>query len=210
MDLMARYPDNYFNLAVVDPPYGIGEDWKKRTRTNRFVDTSYKNNLRVDERYFSELKRVAKNYIFWGYNYYTEFLKSTNYLICWDKGCGDNWVVNYSQFELACTNIKKPAKMFRHDWDGYRRGKETGVEKIHPHQKPILLYEWLLERYAEENDKILDTHLGSGSIALACIRSNKNLQLVGCEKERVYFEAIVERIKDMPISKKGEFYAKSQ
>ena len=192
MDYMRTQPDNAFDLAIVDPPYGIGQDWKtrKKNRTHHFPETTYQNQP-VDQDYFDELKRICQHWIIWGWNYYTEYLGSTNYLICWDKGCGNNQVVNYSQFELAATNIRKPAKHIRLIWDGYRRCEKE--PKIHPHQKPIKLYEWLLLHYASPDDRILDTHLGSASSAIAA--HQLGFDFVGCEIDTHYYNALLNRFK---------------
>ena len=123
---MGRYPNKHFDLAITDPPFGIGRDWKKR-RNNKYCDTTYKNDKIPDEKYFSELFRVSKNVIIWGYNYFTKYLGSTNYLIVWDKKSNNNEVFNYSQAELAYTTIRKPIQIIQVPWDGYRMGKETGV-----------------------------------------------------------------------------------
>jgi len=193
MEFMRTVPDKYFDLAICDPPYGIGQDWKKRNKGAGYKDTTYKNDSIPDVVYFEEVKRVSKNYIFWGWNYYTEILGPTNYLICWDKQSAENESFYYSQFELASTSIRIPANMVSIPWDGYRMGKETGKKKIHPHQKPIGLYKWLLKNYAKEGDKILDTHLGSGSIAIAC--HDYKFELVGTEIDSDYFNAAVKRLK---------------
>lgn len=186
---MARYPDKFFDLAVVDPPYGIGMDWKKRTnnRRNGFKDTSYQNTP-VGQEYFNEIKRVSVDWVIWGWNYYTEFLGSSNYLICWDKQSADNPVFYYSQFELAIASKKVPAKIISISWDGYRMGKETGVDKIHPHQKPIALYDWVYKNYLPNGGKVLDTHLGSGSNRIAADKAG-NIDFVGFELDKDYFDA---------------------
>lgn len=163
MEYMKSIPDKFFDLAVVDPPYGIGQDWKKRNKGAIYHETSYKNNNCPDKRYFEELKRVSKDVIIWGYNYFTEILGSTNYLIIWDKQSNNNSVFKYSKVEIAFTTKRIPANLVSIPWDGYRMGIETGQRKIHPHQKPISLYAWLYKNYAKPGDKILDTHLGSGS-----------------------------------------------
>jgi site-specific DNA-methyltransferase (adenine-specific) len=194
MGLMARYPDKYFDLAIVDPPYGIGEDWKKRHKGRQYPDTTYKNDRPPPPEYFSKLKRVSKEQIIFGYNYFTEHLGSTNYLIIWDKMSNDNDVFCYSQVEIAYTSIHKPARLLSVPWDGYRMGKETGIRKIHPHQKPIELYVKILQRYAKPGDKILDTHLGSGSIAIAC--HDLGFDLTACEIDRDYYNAAMERLRE--------------
>ena len=188
MELMARYEDNHFDLAIVDPPYGIGFDNKIREKRKKNWD----NEIPKDE-YFEELKRVSKNQIIWGGNYFP-------YL--WDNGCRGfvfwNKDVNfdtYSAGELAYTSFNKPAKYFYYAWNGLAdgvRGRNKKQKTIHPTQKPVKLYEWLLMNYAKEGDKILDTHLGSGSIAIAC--HNLGFDLTACELDKEYYEASMKRI----------------
>jgi site-specific DNA-methyltransferase (adenine-specific) len=186
MNLMARYPDNYFELAIVDPPYGIGEG-KKTVRTrkkhvNRVIhnDKEWDSNIPTKE-YFNELKRVSKNQIIWGANYMVEHLPPSMGWIFWEKKIGGD----FSDGELAYTSFKRALKMYT-KWSG-------GANKIHPTQKPVKLYEWLLMNYAKEGDKILDTHLGSGSIALAC--HNLNFDLTACELDTEYYNAAMKRLK---------------
>lgn len=190
---MREYPDKYFDLAVCDPPFGIGEDWKKRNKGRGYKSTSYKNDSISDEAYFDQLFRISRNQIIWGYNYYTQFLGSTNYLLCWDKQSNNNEVFMYSQFELAYTSFKTPARLISIPWDGYRMGKETGVAKIHPHQKPIELYSVIFSRYAKPGDKILDTHLGSGSSRIASHRMGFHFEAFELDKD--YYEAQEKRFK---------------
>jgi site-specific DNA-methyltransferase (adenine-specific) len=195
IDLMARYPDKTFDLAITDPPYGIGKDWIKR-KSNRnipFKKTLYENKNIPSIDYFEELFRVSKNQIIWGYNYFTDVLGPTNYLIVWNKVCGKNHVIRYSQGEIAYTSLHIPVRIFDIPWDGYRMGSETGTSKIHPHQKPIDLYKKLLSVYAQPGWKILDTHMGSGSIAIAC--HDLSFDLTACELDPDYYEAAMERIK---------------
>ena len=194
MALMARYPDKYFDLAVCDPPFGIGEEWKKRKiscRAKRFPDTSYKNSVIPTRRYFQELERVSKHRIIFGYNYFVEFLGPTNYLILWDK-CSFNSGVLYSQAEIAFSSIHRPVQVFSVPWYGYRMGKETATKKIHPHQKPVELYVQILRKYASPGWKILDTHMGSGSSVIACHRLG--LDVVASEIDGHYFDAAIKRI----------------
>jgi site-specific DNA-methyltransferase (adenine-specific) len=192
MALMARYPDKYFNLAIADPPYGIGQDWKRRNKGAKFPETSYKNNRIPGRAYFDELFRVSKNQIVWGCNYFAEILGPTNYLIVWDKMSGSNSVFRYSKCEIAWTSVKIPANIYPIPWCGYRMGAETGTKKIHPQQKPVRLYECLLTDYAKRGGLILDTHLGSGSIAAACL--NLGFDLTACEIDKTYFDLASERI----------------
>ena len=207
MSLMARYPDKHFDLAVCDPPYGIGEDWKKRKigyKEKRFVETSYKNDSIPTKAYFDELKRVSKDQIIFGYNYFTELLGPTNYLIIWDKLCSDSYL-KYSRAEIAYTSIKIPVRIFRVPWDGCRMGKETGKKKIHPHQKPVELYVQILRTYAKYGWKILDTHMGSGSSVIAC--HMLGLDAVATEIDGHYFATARKRI-DLEIKQQELFTAK--
>ena len=182
MELMARYKDNHFDLAIVDPPYGLGK--KIYSGGNKgckfhtlFGDNKWDDNVPPKE-YFDELFRVSKNQIIWGGNYFD--LPPTRTIICWDKMKGDN---NFSMWEMAWTSFDKPAKIFRQSSMG---------ERIHPTQKPVKLYEWLLMKYAEKGDKILDTHLGSGSIAIAC--HNLKYDLTACELDTEYYNAAMKRL----------------
>ena len=188
MDLMARYEDNYFDLAIVDPPYGIGFDNKIRDKKSKNWDNEI-----PKDKYFIELQRVSKNQIVWGGNYFP---------ILWNKGCKafifwdkDPSTPNYSDGELAWTSYDKLAKRFYYAWNGLAdgiKGRNKKTKTIHPTQKPVKLYEWLLMNYAKENDKILDTHLGSGSIAIAC--HNLGYDLTACELDKDYYDAAMKRI----------------
>jgi site-specific DNA-methyltransferase (adenine-specific) len=186
--LMARYPDNYFDLAIVDPPYGIGGDSLHSNRAvkcagklkNRALNKgNTKWDIAPNQIYFDELKRVSKNWIIWGGNYFE--LGRIRCFIAWDK-C-QPWE-NFSQVELAYTSFDKPSSLYKFD----NRTKD----KIHPTQKPVALYKWLLEKYAKEGDKILDTHLGSGSIAIAC--HDYGFELTACELDKEYFDKAMQRI----------------
>lgn len=190
MKLMARYPDNYFDLAIIDPPYGI-KRFKKAFGSTRFKMDSRteKNGLQWDEKpdlfFFNELFRVSKNQIIWGANNFN--LPTTEYFCIWDK---KQTVENFASAEYGWISpeMKKPAKVFR-----YSIQKHNHVDKIHPTQKPVKLYEWLLDNYAKEGDKILDTHLGSGSIAIAC--NNRGFELIACELDKEYYNNFIKRFK---------------
>lgn len=185
LEIMKGFSDVQFDIAIVDPPYGIGEDWKKRNKGQSYKNTSYKNKGIPTQQYFNELKRVSKNQIIWGYNYFTEHLGPTNYLIFWDKQSNNNDVFKYSKGEIAYTTFKVPCNLVSIPWDGYRMGEETGQAKIHPHQKPIKLYRWIYSNYANVGDKILDTHLGSGSNRIAAFEFG--CDFVGIEKDETHF-----------------------
>ena len=183
MKLMSRYEDNYFDLAIVDPPYGInvnkmklGQGAKKQKNQKQYNDNKIPN-----KEYFNELFRVSKNQIIWGGNYFN--LNATRCILIWDK------IQEFSgaDFEVAWSSFDKVSKAFRMSRVmAYREGT------IHPTQKPVKLYEWLLMNYAKEGDKILDTHLGSGSIAIAC--HNLGYDLTACELDEEYYKAAMQRI----------------
>tara|TARA_R100001460_G_scaffold553_8_gene2720 strand:- start:227 stop:841 length:615 start_codon:yes stop_codon:yes gene_type:complete len=186
MQLMARYEDNYFDLAIVDPPYGIGDKFKGGgTGKMNFNEVVHKgwDLERPSKEYFDELFRVSKNQIIWGGNYFFDNLQSSRCFIVWDKKVSEDF--SLAMAELAWTSFDKLAKIFR------MSVPKTGG-KIHPTQKPVKLYEWLLMNYAKEGDKILDTHLGSGSIAIAC--HNLGYDLTACELDKEYYDAAMKRI----------------
>ena len=192
LELMKRYEDNHFDLAIVDPPYGIGFDGQKENKaTNRKAhDFKGWDNAIPSVEYFDELKRVSKNQIIWGGNYFFDYLGNTRCVLTWDK----IQEFSGSDFELAWTSFDKCAKTFRMS----RVQAYCNRTKIHPTQKPSELYEWILTRYAETNHKILDTHLGSGSIAIAVDKVNKfekmNLTLTACELDEDYFKKAIKMI----------------
>ena len=188
MELMARCEDNHFDLAIVDPPYGI--DWMNQVKSpNKGKNWKQYENKEWDKEipnkeYFTELFRISQNQIIWGGNYMIEYLYSTPCLIIWDKMQEFSGAV----FETAWTSFTSPSKAFRMS----RVEAYCNQDKIHPTQKPVKLYEWLLMNYAKEGDKILDTHLGSGSIAIAC--HNLGFDLTACELDKDYYEAALKRI----------------
>ena len=186
MEYMATVPDKYFDLAIVDPPYGIdmgnkinsvtggvkhiAKDWDKYTPT---------------QEYWDELFRVSKNQIVWGGNYFMSKIKRDSPCwIFWDKNNGDSL---FADGEMAWTSFDSPVRLAKIHWCGSAAKHETGQNKIHPTQKPIKLYEWLLMKYAKKGQRILDTHLGSGSSAIAA--HYFGVDFVGCELDKDYFEA---------------------
>jgi site-specific DNA-methyltransferase (adenine-specific) len=181
--LMSRYEDNYFDLAIVDPPYGIdinssGTHFKEKYKAKDWDKTT------PNFGYFKELIRISKNQIIWGGNYFLDKLGNCKCFIIWDKKIPED--MSFAMCEMAWTSFKNGAKIY----------KTTAMQnkRIHPTQKPIALYEFLLMRYAKEGDKILDTHLGSGSLAIAC--HNLGFELTACELDTEYYEASIKRIKD--------------
>ena len=185
MEFMKGVPDKYYELAIVDPPYGInwmeqiknpntGKNWKI------YEQKDWDSNAPTDD-YFTELFRVSKNQIIWGGNYFP--LPPTPCYVAWDK----MQEFSGATFELAWTSFTSPAKSFRMS----RVEAYVGQYKIHPTQKPVALYKWLLKNYAKPNDKIFDSHVGSGSIRIAC--HDMGFDFEGCEIYKDYWEAQEER-----------------
>jgi len=186
MELMKQYPDGHFDLAIVDPPYGIGRGGGKIGNSKADYKQFAGSDEKIpDKQYFDELMRVSKNQIIWGANYMIEHLYPTSCFIVWDKVQPEDFTMAMAEF--AWTSFNTPAKIYQKRIVGADR------ERIHPTQKPVQLYEWLINKYAEAGHKILDTHLGSGSHAIAC--NNLGFELVACELDQDYFNASVERIK---------------
>ena len=183
MLLMARYPDNYFDLAIVDPPYGIDINSSGRLGHYGGKGKTWDSNI-PEEKYFKELFRVSKNQIIWGGNYFN--LSPTRCFLIWDKQQPEN--VSFASCEFAWTSFNESAKTF------YKRPQNADTERIHPTQKPVDLYKWLLDKYAKESKTILDTHLGSGSIAIAC--HDYGFELIACELDADYYDKAIERIKN--------------
>jgi len=181
MKYLKTLEDNAFNLAIVDPPYGIGINKSGRLGHYGGKGKKWDKETPKDD-YFEEIERVSKNRIIWGGNYF--HLQPTRCFIIWDKQQPEG--VSFASCEYAWTSFDNSAKTF------YLRPQNADKERIHPTQKPVKLYEWLLMNYAKEGDKILDTHLGSGSIAIAC--HNLGFDLVGCELDKEYYEAACKRL----------------
>lgn len=199
MELMARYPDNYFDLAIVDPPYGLdlanmnmgaGKSKKASKIQNRKWKPKDWDKETPTAEYFAELFRVSKNQIIWGGNYF-DLPPCKNYII-WDKEIPEG--LSFSDCEMAWTSFDKAPKMFR--YSAYL-DKQS---KFHPTQKPVALYKWLLDKYAKQGDKILDTHLGSGSIAIAC--HDYKFDLTACELDKEYFDKAMQRINNHTAQQK--------
>jgi site-specific DNA-methyltransferase (adenine-specific) len=189
MEYMATLPDKAFDLAVVDPPYGINinvsmgrRKGDKKSGYHKFHgnDSSIPN-----EYYFLELQRISYNQIIWGGNYMTDYLPPSPCWLLWDKGFSEE--VSFSQFEMAWCSFKSSAKKY-----DYNAAKN--INRIHPTQKPIALYKWILHNYAKPGDRILDTHLGSGSSAIAA--HNMGFDFVGCELDKDYYDAACKRFKE--------------
>jgi len=199
MKLMGRYEDNHFDLAIVDPPYGIRADNKNngknsdthektsKAKINTYKKTSWDNAIPNDN-YFSELLRVSKRQIVWGANYFN----LQGGMLYWHKQVT---MPTYSQGELAWLSWLNKIDFVDIAWHGMiQHDMQNKEHRIHPTQKPIKLYKWLLTNYAKEGDKILDTHLGSGSIAIAC--HDLGFDLTACELDTDYYNAAMKRIED--------------
>ena len=188
MALMARYPDGYFDLAIVDPPYGI-DIMNSGTKFKKYSKKKWDNEI-PNQLYFNELKRVSKNQIIWGGNYFN--LPPTRCFLIWDKKQPE--AVSFASCEYAWTSMNGGSKTF------YLRVQNADGFRIHPTQKPVALYKWILDKYAKPNDKILDTYLGSGSIAIAC--HDYGFDLTACELDKEYYDKAIKRIQNHAAQQK--------
>lgn len=181
---MAYFPDQYFDLAIVDPPYGMDANFGHLAK--KYGQTKTANDAKPDSSYFQELFRVSKNQIIWGYNHLSDLLPKTKEFIFWYKHQG---LPTYSDGELAWTSFKKSAKFFSYPYAGSTNQEEG---RCHPMQKPIALYRWLLRTYAQPEDRILDTHVGSASSLIACIEQGHDF--VGFEICPTYYDSACARV----------------
>ena len=187
--------DKQFDLAIVDPPYGIGMDKTHfKTKSSNAKPTEYGkkdwDNAIPSKEYFNELLRVSKNQIIWGGNYFVENLTNSSCWVVWDKDNGDSI---HADCELAWTSYNTGVRKVKYLWHGMRQQNMKNKEKrIHPTQKPIALYKWLLSEFAKDGDKILDTHLGSGSIAIACW--DMGYDLTAYEVDQEYYDNACKRL----------------
>ena len=186
---MAEYEDNHFDLAIVDPPYGL-DDWNMRGSNKKLYDKEYMQLEKIQDwesnfdytNYFLELFRISKNQIIWGGNHFLDYLGKTKQMIVWDKRIRG---MHFNDCEIAwCSNIKEACRIFEHT--------ANQLDRIHPTQKPIALYKWLLTKYAKQGDLILDTHVGSASSLIAC--EDMGFEYVGFEIDEDYYEAAQKRL----------------
>ena len=206
MEGMKQYPDKYFDLAIVDPPYGIGcmsMNYTKSgvVRTHGYAAADRRDyrkqsqwDVKPTKEYFDELFRVSKRQIVWGGNYFSDFLPTSKSFVVWDKRVQNEMTNDFADCEYAwCSSGCGVARMFRFVWNGMLQGNmKEKEERFHPTQKPVALYEWLLTNYAKQGDKILDTHVGSASSLIAC--ENMGFEYVGFEIDKEYYDLGVERL----------------
>lgn len=196
MELLRQTPDKFYSLAIIDPPYGIGEDGGsdagrvRKSGTYATKPQGYKaggwDKTIPPDVYFKELRRVSVHQIVWGANYFP--LPPSPCWIVWDKKTtGD-----FADCELAWTSFRSAVRKFEWLWSGFKMAEREA--RIHPTQKPVALYRWLLKNYAKPGQRILDTHLGSGSIAIAC--DIEGFDLVGCELDLDYYNGACKRLKE--------------
>ena len=200
MDIMRDIPDKYFELAIIDPPYGIKEDGRKNhtrcklTASKNYSDKVKYDNCSPDKNYFNELFRISKNQIVFGANHFiSKIPHDSSCWIVWDK---DNGLTDFADCELAWTSFNTAVRKFKYKWQGMLQENMKNKDILqHPNQKPVALYRWLLQNYAKTGDKIIDTHSGSGSCAIAC--HLEKFDFLAIEKDKDYYEASVKRLDEV-------------
>lgn len=209
MEYLKTIPDNYFDLAVDDPPYGIRQDGHRENNRGKLARCTKYNSALWDQpspsvEFFTELRRVSKNQIIFGANHFIESMPyNSSCWIVWDKVNGKS---DFADCELAWTSFDTSVRIFRYMWMGMNQGsygdgtlmegnKKLNEKRIHPTQKPVRLYDWIFTHYAKPGMKVIDPHLGSGSIAIA---ANKHrIDLTGCEKVEGYYQDSIKRVKEV-------------
>ena len=189
MDIMRDIPDKYFELAIVDPPYGIGVNKMNLGSGKYKTDKKWDNEI-PEEKYFKELFRISKNQIIWGANYFNNFLYPSMGWIFWDKNNGTS---DFSDGELAFTSFNRALRKFKFNLS--QQNKSDIKNRFHPTAKPVSLYIWILQNYAKPEDKIIDTHSGSGSLAIAC--HLEKFDFLAIEKDIDYYNASVKRLEEI-------------
>lgn len=210
MEGMKLFPDKYFDLAIVDPVYGDvtrggymlnnkGQRVGSGVANQKGYHSALWSQKKSEKSYFDELLRVSKNQIVWGGNYFANMLPTSQCWIVWDKQHPDG--ISFADCELAWCSFNKASRIFRFMWNGMLQGDMKHKEKrIHPTQKPVALYSWLLNNYASKDDVILDTHVGSASSLIACYRTNH--KFVGFELDEYYYKLANQRLKNETSRKK--------
>lgn len=195
MQLMARYPDKYFDLAIVDPPYGLGKrlsngGGKRKDDPSRLLYLDKEWDISPTKEYWVELFRVSKNQVVFGANYFLEYLPNTRGFVCWDK---NQTMPTLSACELVWTSFDKPAKIMKKS--------STDLQRFHPTQKPVYVYDYMFKYCKiQKGNKILDTHLGSGSVAISCY--DNGFELIACELDKEYYEKALDRLKKHKMQQK--------
>jgi len=200
MDIMATIPDKYFNIGIIDPPYGIKEDGRKNhtrgklTASKNYSDKVKYDNCSPDKKYFDELFRISKNQIIFGANHFiSKIPHDSSCWIVWDK---DNGLTDFADCELAWTSFNSAVRKFKYKWQGMIQENMKQKDILqHPNQKPVALYRWLLQNYAKTGDKIIDTHSGSGSLACAC--HLEKFEFLAIEKDADYHKSSCERLETL-------------
>jgi site-specific DNA-methyltransferase (adenine-specific) len=170
LELMQEYPDNHFDLILTDPPYGIASR-RKLAKPTDYGHYTW-DNERITKKYFDEMIRISKNQIIFGGNYYTDYLYPTSCWIVWDK---DNGMNDFADCELAWTSFKTATRLHKYQWHGMFQGNMKKKEKrVHPTQKPLPLFTWIVEKYSKKGNLICDPFLGSGTTLAACRLTNRN------------------------------------
>jgi site-specific DNA-methyltransferase (adenine-specific) len=202
---MKEFPDKYFDLAIVDPPYGIGQYWMKSKRTYNYGHKSWNDSI-PNEEYFQQLFRISKNQIIWGANYYCHYLPIRNSWLIWDKNRNSDKTF-MSEAELAWTSLNIVMKIIKITWDGiHKAGKHANIpsnKNIHPCQRPVQLYTWQIERFAKTDFKIIDTHAGSCSSVIAFL--DFGCQWIAFEIDKDYYQSASKRIENHKAQYKIEF-----
>ena len=200
MDIMKDIPDKYFELSIIDPPYGIKEDGRNNhTRSKLTASKNYSDKIRYDndspdKKYFNELFRISKNQIIFGANHFISKISfDSSCWIVWDK---DNGLTDFADCELAWSSFKTAVRKFKYKWQGMLQENMKQKDILqHPNQKPVALYRWILQNYAKPGDKIIDTHSGSGSLACAC--HLEKFDFLAIEKDEEYWRRSVQRYNDI-------------
>jgi len=209
LPFMKSLPDKAFDLAICDPPYGIGLDMVTKVSGNKHNGKRDKtlvkheaktwNNHIPPKEYFIELHRISKHQIIWGCNYYAQFIPAIGRIVHDKMMSTEDTAFKWSDADLASCSLQRRITMFRYQWQGNKQNntinwKNTGIDsRIHPTQKPVALYKWLLKNYAKPGQKIFDSHCGSGSILIAC--HDYNFDITACELDKDYYEAALKRLK---------------
>jgi site-specific DNA-methyltransferase (adenine-specific) len=191
MEFMKQIPDNYYDLSICDPPYGnidaigLTDNKKQNKQATKRKGYHLFENIAPNNEYYLELERISKNQIIWGGN----FLGLCGGVIVWDKNG-----TAFGEGEIAICSTHKSVQIFEYTWNGMLQGDMKNKEiRIHPTQKPVALYKWILDKYAKQGDKIFDSHLGSMSIAIAC--HDYGFELDGTELDTEYYEKGIQRVK---------------